>query len=72
MIRETFYLDQDTEILASHGPGQLDGWDSLGHANLVIALEATYGISLNLDEILAIESVSDVKTLLADKGINLE
>ena len=69
LIQETFNLESDTQILDTHGPGQLEGWDSLGHANLMVALESTYGIAIGLDEMISIETVADIKQILKDKGL---
>ena len=51
--------------------GQVDfpGWDSLDHVNLVNALAKTYSISIDIDEMIAIETILDIKRLLGDKGI---
>ena len=70
LIRETLQLEPQTEILDSHGPGQLDGWDSLGNASLVLALESTFEISIGLDELIELESVADIKELLRNKGVD--
>ena len=69
LIKETFHLNSGTEIFDTHGPGQLDGWDSLGHVNLIVALESTYNISIGLDEVMGIETVADIKTILEANGV---
>jgi acyl carrier protein len=68
VIREAFELTPDTQIRDDHGPGRLAGWDSLGHVNLIAALESAYSIEIDMDEVLRIETVEDIKTMLADKG----
>ena len=70
LIIETFVLSSDTIVTDEQGPGDLPGWDSLGHVNLVNSLERVYSISLEMDEMIAIESVLDIKTLLTKKGIS--
>jgi acyl carrier protein len=67
VIREVFALDNGTEILDSHGPGGLDGWDSLGHVSLIAKLEESFGVSIDMEEMIEIESVGDLRKLLADK-----
>ena len=71
-IRETFLLGSDIEVLDSLGPGQLDGWDSLGHANLMVAMESAYEISIDLEEALLIETIADIKRMLDEKGVAYE
>jgi len=69
LIIETFSLSTDMSINDDQGPGDLPGWDSLGHVNLVNSLEKVYSISLDMEEIIAIETVLDIRSLLTDKGI---
>lgn len=55
------------------GPGILTEWDSLGHMQIVAAIEETYGVQqLSIDEIVNLLSVSDIAALLQDKGINVD
>lgn len=69
VIRETLSLTGDVGIEDSHGPGQLDGWDSLGHVQIVSALEAAYDISIQMDEVLSLETVRNIKDLLLNKNV---
>jgi acyl carrier protein len=43
------------------------GWDSVGHMNLVSELESQFGISLDMDEIVALDSVKSVRELVTRK-----
>jgi len=70
LIIETFTLSSDISVMDEQGPGDLPGWDSLGHVNLVNALERVYSISLDMDEMIAIETVLDIRALLTEKGIS--
>lgn len=45
----------------------IPGWDSVGHMNLVTELETRFAVSLDMDEILAIDSVKAVRDLIARK-----
>lgn len=44
-------------------------WDSLGHLNLVAALEEAFHISLTMDEILNMRDVPAIARILAAKGV---
>ena len=70
LLKQTFSLPEEITIDDDIGPGDLKGWDSLGHVNLVNAIEKTYSISLDLDEMISIETVADIRELLIDKGIS--
>lgn len=69
LIRETFFLPAGTEINDSHGPGRLEGWDSLGLVNLMSAIESTYDVTIDMDEVIQITSVADIKAILEKKGV---
>lgn len=43
-------------------------WDSLAHMNLVLELEATYGVALSADEALEITNVAAIKRVLSERG----
>jgi acyl carrier protein len=45
--------------------GQLERWDSLGHLELLTALEKEFQIDIPAEEVLSMETVGDVKRLVA-------
>jgi acyl carrier protein len=47
-------------------------WDSLKHMELVLSVEQTFGIALELEDILAMKTVQDIKRILQAKGVNGE
>ena len=69
LIRRTFVLGDEVAITDDLGPGQLHGWDSLGHVRLLVSLESTYGISVDTDEMVALQTVADIKNLLRKKEV---
>jgi len=42
-------------------------WDSLGHLNLIMALEKEFNITFEIDEMFAIESISDCVKMVTNK-----
>ncbi len=70
IIRETLLLDETVEISDLSGPGVLPGWDSLGHVAIISAVENTYGITFELDEVMSIENVENLKNMLIKKGVS--
>jgi acyl carrier protein len=40
-------------------------WDSLGHANLMLALEESFGVQLPADAIVELQSLPDIVAFLA-------
>lgn len=47
----------------------LDGWDSLTHMTLITALESTFGIELDGDEIADMQSIGAVRRTLKQHGV---
>jgi acyl carrier protein len=43
-------------------------WDSLKHMELIASLEQSFGIELSFDDIIAMQSVSEIKRVLREKG----
>lgn len=69
LIRQTFVLGDDVTITDDLGPGRLQGWDSLGHVRLLVSLESTYGISVDMDDMVDLQTVGDIKNLLRKKEV---
>ncbi len=49
------------------GPDQIEGWDSLGHMALIVALEETFEVSFETSEIIEMDTVAHIKRILEDK-----
>jgi acyl carrier protein len=48
----------------------VESWDSLKHMELIVSVENTYGIELSFDEIVAMQTVSEIKRVLRQKGVS--
>lgn len=70
IIKSTFSLSKEFKLTENKGPGNVPGWDSLGHINLMSALESAYQITFDINEIVSLESVKDIKNVLQLKGVN--
>lgn len=46
----------------------VDAWDSLKHMELIVSLEQSFGIELAFDEIVAMQSVGEIKRVLRERG----
>ena len=53
------------------GFDDIPGWDSVGHMNLISELESRFGITLEMDEIVALDSVGAVRQVVARKASRL-
>ena len=47
----------------------LETWDSLKHMELIVSLENTFGVELTFDEIVAMQTVSEIKRVLTQRGV---
>lgn len=49
----------------------VDAWDSLKHMELIVLLEQTFSVELSFDEIVAMQSVGEIKRVLRDRGVTV-
>lgn len=49
----------------------VDGWDSLGHINLIVALEHRFAVKFRLAELHALKNVGDLERLLQTRGAKI-
>lgn len=49
------------EVPDSASPDTIDAWDSASHLNLVLALEAEFGVQFDADEISELTSVGAIR-----------
>ena len=47
----------------------VETWDSLKHMELIVSLENAFGIELNFDEIVAMQTVSEIKRVFKQRGV---
>lgn len=47
----------------------VEAWDSLKHMELVVALETAFDVQLTFDEIVAMQSVGEIKRVLAGRSV---
>ena len=63
LISELFECDA-TEVTGDVGPGDLDGWDSLGHVSLMTEIQDRFGKHIPVEDAIEIESVDEIVELL--------
>ena len=66
-FRAAFSLSDDVEISDDIAFEGIPGWDSVGHMNLVMEIETRIGVALDMDEIIAMDSVRAIRELVAEK-----
>lgn len=56
-------------LSAESSPDTIPSWDSLNHLNLVMALEGEFGVSLSVEDALAMRTVAEMRTVLQKHGV---
>ena len=67
IIRFTFGSDDDLPIGRETVASDVDGWDSLSYATLLIMVEKKFGVQISSDEGDKLDSVGDLADLIAGK-----
>ena len=49
----------------------VEAWDSLKHMELIVALETTLEVQLTFEEIVTMQSVREIKRVLAERSVEL-
>jgi len=74
-LRETLadvFGMKPSEIQQELGRDDIDSWDSLKQMDLVMSLERTYDIALEMGDIIRMTTVADIVAVLKEKGVSLE
>ena len=69
IFREVFD-DDDIVIGTTTTANDIDGWDSLSHVNLIVAVEAKFNIRFNQKELLKFKNVGDLYASIENKISN--
>lgn len=68
IICDELYLDvNDIEINDDTEAPQVPGWDSLNHANIIVAIEKDYGVRFKGLEVLKCNNVGALQDLINSK-----
>ena len=54
---------------ASSSPESVEGWDSMGHLNLVAALEKHFNVSIDIGDAMEMVNVKRIREILLDYGV---
>ena len=65
-FQATFEVDPQSVSLETNA-SDIPGWDSVGHLSLASNLEQSFGISLDVDELMEMENVRQIVHILSNK-----
>ncbi|RUR08742.1 acyl carrier protein [Legionella sp. km772] len=71
VLANVFNLRSD-QIIIDLRKENVGSWDSLKQMDLVVSLEKEFSINLEISDIVKMDSVRNIMTVLADKGIHFE
>ena len=71
VLANVFNLRSD-QIIIDLSKENVGSWDSLKQMDLVVSLEKEFSINLEISDIVKMDSVRNIMTVLADKGIHFE
>ncbi len=69
-VREAFKVafDIDPQLVTMETKAEdVPGWDSVGHLSLGASLEEVFGISLDVDDLMEMESVREIVRIITTK-----
>lgn len=70
VLTEVFNL-RASQIVPELTKEDVGNWDSLKQMDLVMSLEREFDVSLEIPDIIRMDSVANIVDVLADKGVNL-
>lgn len=69
IIGKVFNVDPE-ELDESSSRSSIKGWDSMGHLNLILALEDEFKVSIAIADAIEIKSVENIKYVLRNYGVH--
>ncbi len=69
IAREVFRNDS-LVLTDSMKPGEVSGWDSLGHATFMLSVETEFSVEFSEDEFVRFVDIGKLKLMLAEKLVN--
>ena len=67
-IFQTLFGPGVTRLSESDSPETIDGWDSMNHLSLMLALEDEFGVSFDAEDIANLVSVGAIRRRLSQAG----
>lgn len=68
-FHEAFGTDKNT-VAQSSVPEDIEGWDSLGHAQIVTELETVFDTQFTIDEVMEMDDVEAIIRVLKNKNVS--
>ena len=63
LIAQLFRCDV-SDLSDQTGPGDIPGWDSLGHVTLMAEIQKQFGRHIPVEDAIEVESIADLEAIL--------
>lgn len=67
IVCDVFDVDDESKISGQTVASDVEGWDSLGHVRLLLAIERKFGFRWREDEVKGLENVNDLYRRVGEK-----
>ena len=67
LFKEVLGIYDDSAMLDEMKPGDTDNWDSLNNMQLISAIEDTFNIEFDFDELIGYDNWGELKALVLKK-----
>ena len=71
VVAKVFQLEPDN-VTNDMSRDEIEGWDSMGHLSLVVALEEEFKIQISIADAMEMGSVMQIKDMLRKYGVDRE
>ncbi len=65
-VHNAFDIDSKS-VSIDMGPDDIPGWDSIGHLTLASSLEGSFGVTLDVDDLMEMENVREILRIVQSK-----
>lgn len=66
-VFKDIFDDEDITIKDNTTSSDIDGWDSLEHINLIVAIEKEFGIKFNMSEVTSMHNVGEMVDIIISR-----
>ncbi len=66
-VFQDVFDDDEIHVSAETTANDIEDWDSLEHINLVVAVEAAFGIKFNMNEVVSFQNVGEMVDVIEQR-----
>lgn len=66
-VFQDVFDDEEIHVTAETTANDIEDWDSLEHINLVVAVEAKFGVKFNMNEVVSFKNVGEMVDVLQQR-----